>query len=176
MVLTTAVIVLAVLVLLDLLLSVAIVRRLRDHEAQLADALPSTEPGLRTGTPMPDFTSADGSLTRTDVLGTPVLLGFFSTGCRFCPAQAEQLAHRVAELTARSIRVVNVLTVTDETVADDLTPVLEKSGTVVTEHGPGGLMATFSISGTPSFLLFDGEGTLLGKGHSVDEPLERWIP
>jgi hypothetical protein len=175
MVLTTAVLVLAVLVLLDLLLSVAIVRRLRDHEAQLAEALPATAPGLRTGTPMPEFTSADGSLTRTDLLGSPVLLGFFSTGCRYCPAQAEQLAHRATEIAARDLRVVNVLTVTDETAADDLSPVLEKSGTVVTEHGPGGLMATFSVSGTPSFLLFDGRGTLLGTGHTVDEPLERWL-
>jgi hypothetical protein len=176
MVLTTAVIVLAVLVLVDLLLSGAIIRRLRDHEAQLADALPSTEPGLRTGTPMPDFSSADGSLTRADLLGVPVLLGFFSTGCRFCPAQAEQLAHRGPGIAAGSIRVINVLTVTDESVADDLTPVLEKSGTVVTEHGPGGLMATFSVSGTPTFLLFDREGTLIGTGHTVDEALERWIP
>src|SRR5690242_7010580 len=155
MVLTTAVIVLAVLVLLDLLLSGAIIRRLRDHEAQLADAMPSTGPGLRTGTPMPDFTSADGSLTRAGLAGVPVLLGFFSTGCRFCPAQAEQLAHRAGGITARGIRVVNVLTVTDEDAADDLTPVLEKSGTVVTEHGPGGLMATFAVAGTPTFLLFD---------------------
>jgi thioredoxin-related protein len=176
MVLTAAVVVLTVLVLVDLLLSAAIIRRLRDTEAQLADALPSTQPGLRTGTPMPDFSSADGSLTRADVAGTPVLLGFFSTGCRYCPAQAEQLAHRASEIAGQGIRVVNVLTVVDEDMPDDLTPVLEKSGTVVTEHGPGGLMAAFSVSGTPTFLLYDGNGTLLGNGHTIDAALERWIP
>lgn len=176
MVLTAAVVVLTVLVLVDLLLSAAIIRRLRDTEAQLADALPPTRTGLRNGTPMPDFSSADGSLTRADVAGTPVLIGFFSTGCRYCPAQAEQLAHRAAEITGRGIRVVNVLTVIDEEVADDLTPVLEKSGTVVTEHGPGGLMAAFSVGGTPTFLLYDRQGSLLGNGHTVDAPLERWVP
>jgi hypothetical protein len=176
MVLTAAVIVLTVLVLVDLLLSAAIIRRLRDTEAQLADAMPSTQPGLKTGTPMPDFSSADGSFTRADVAGVPVLIGFFSTGCRYCPAQAEQLAHRSSEIAGRGIRVVNVLTVLDEDGPDDLTPVLEKSGTVVTEHGPGGLMAAFSVSGTPTFMLFDGHGTLLGNGHTLDAPLERWIP
>jgi thioredoxin-related protein len=175
MVLTAAVIVLTVLVLIDLLLSAAIIRRLRETEAQLADVMPSTQPGLKTGTPMPDFSSKDGSFTRADVLDTPVLIGFFSTGCRYCPTQAEQLAHRSSEIARRGIRVVNVLTVLDEDVPDDITPVLEKSGTVVTEQGPGGLMATFSVSGTPTFLLFDSHGTLLGTGHTLDEPLERWI-
>jgi len=176
MVLTAAVVVLTVLVLVDLLLSAAIIRRLRDTEAQLADALPSTRPGLPTGTPLPDFSSADGSFNRSDVAGTPVLLGFFSTGCRYCPAQAEQLAHRAAEVAGWGIRVVNVLTVIEEDAPDDLTPVLEKSGTVVTEHGPGGLMASFTVAGTPTFLLYDRHGTLLGNGHTVDEALERWIP
>lgn len=175
MVLTTAVIVLTVLVLIDLLLSAAIIRRLRDTEAKLADAVPSTEPGLKTGTPMPDFSSTEGSFTRADVADTPVLIGFFSTGCRYCPTQAEQLAHRSSEIAGWGIRVVNVLTVIDDDVPDDITPVLEKSGTVVTEHGPGGLMAAFSVSGTPTFLLFDRQGTLLGKGHTLDAALERWI-
>jgi thioredoxin-related protein len=69
-----------------------------------------------------------------------------------------------------------VLTVIDDEAPDDLTPVLEKSGTVVTEHGPGGLMATFSVTGTPTFLLYDRNGTLLGSGNALEEALERWIP
>ena len=92
------------------------------------------------------------------------------------PPRDRQLAHRAAEIAGQGIRVVNVLTVIDEDAPDDLTPVLEKSGTVVTEHGPGGLMAAFSVSGTPTFLLYDRRGTLLGNGHDVDAPMERWLP
>lgn len=176
MVQTAAVIVLTVLVLVNLLVSAAIIRRLRETEAALAEALPSTQPGLRTGTPMPEFASMDGTFSKADVAGTPALFGFFSTGCRYCPAQAEQLAHRAAEIAELGIRVVNIVSVINDDVPDDITTLLEKSGPVVTEHGPGGLMATFSVSGTPTFLLFDRVGTLLGKGHSVEEALERWIP
>jgi hypothetical protein len=173
--LTVAVVVLTVVVLIDLLLSAAIIRRLRETEERLADLLPSGQPGLRTGTPIPDFASADGSFTQADVLDTPVLIGFFSTGCRYCPTQAEQLAHRSAEIAERGLRVVNVVTVIDESVPDDITPLLRKSGDVVTEHGPGGLMATFSVSGTPTFLLYDSRGTLVGKGNHLEETLERWV-
>jgi thioredoxin-related protein len=174
MVLTAAVIVLTVLVLINLVLSAAIIRRLRETEAQLADVLPATDAGLQTGTPMPDFSSTDGSFTRAELAGTPVLMGFFSTECRYCPTQAEQLAHRATGITERGIRVVNIVTAINEEAPDTITPILEKSGIVIAD-GPGGLMAAFSVSGTPTFLLFDGNGTLLGKGHTIDEALERWI-
>lgn len=174
--LTAAVVALTVFVLIDLLLSAAIIRRLRDTEARLEEITPSARPGLMTGTAMPDFRDAGGSFTSADVAGTPLLLAFFATGCRYCPTQAEQLAHRKAEIDGLGIRVVSVLTVIDDAAPDDLTPTLEKSGLVVTEHGPGGLMATFSVTGTPTFLLYDRSGTLLGSGNAVHEVLERWIP
>ncbi|MFC7480934.1 TlpA family protein disulfide reductase [Luedemannella flava] len=166
---------LTVVVLIDLLLSAAIIRRLRDTEAHLADLMPSAQPGLKTGTPMPDFTSADGSLTRAALAGTPVIFGFFSTGCRYCPTQAEQLAHRAAEIAERGLRVINVVAINDESIPDDITPVLEKSGTVVAEQGMDNLMAAFSVTSTPTFLLYDGRGTLIAKGNHLEETLERWI-
>jgi hypothetical protein len=174
--LTAAVVALTVFVLIDLLLTAAVIRRLRETEARLAELTPSTRPGVMTGTSMPDFSDAEGVFTRAAVDGTPLLLAFFATGCRYCPTQAEQLAHRSAEITGLGIRTVSVLTVIDDEAPDDLTPVLEKSGTVVTEHGPGGLMATFSVTGTPTFLLYDRNGTLLGSGNALEEALERWIP
>ncbi|GAA4957772.1 peroxiredoxin family protein [Actinoplanes utahensis] len=174
--LTAAVIALTVFVLIDLLLSAAIIRRLRDTEARLDEITPSARPGLMNGTAMPDFSDAAGTFTRAGVTDVPLLLAFFATGCRYCPTQAEQLAHRKAEIDGHGIRVVSVLTVLDDAAPDDLTPTLEKSGAVVTEHGPGGLMATFSVTGTPTFLLYDRTGTLLGSGNSIHEVMERWIP
>jgi hypothetical protein len=174
--LTVAVVALTVFVLIDLLLTAAVIRRLRETEARLAELTPTTRPGVMTGTSMPDFSAAEDTFTRAGVIGAPLLLAFFATGCRYCPTQAEQLAHRSAEITGQGIRTVSVLTVIDDDAPDDLTPILEKSGTVVTEHGPGGLMATFSVTGTPTFLLYDRNGTLLGSGNALEEAMERWIP
>jgi hypothetical protein len=159
-----------VLVLVDLVLSFAIIRRLRETETTLIEMTTPPASGMAPGEPMPEFVSQNGELSSADLAGEPVLLGFFSPSCRHCPAQAEQLAERADEITGKGVRVVSVLTVADGA-PDDLSPTLRKAGTLITESDPGVLMAAFGAEATPSLLMFGDDGRLLAKGHAVDEVL-----
>jgi hypothetical protein len=166
--LSVAVAVLASLVLVDLVLTAAVIRRLRDTERQLGEITTPPDTGMALGDPMPGFTAPDGGITRSGLAGGPALVGVFSAGCRHCPAQAQRLAERAGQLSGRDITVLSVLGLSDGD-ADELSPLLRKAGHVVVEKGGGELAGTFQVEATPTFLLFDEAGVLVAKGHDLDE-------
>lgn len=155
--------VLTVAVAADLLLSGAVLRRLRDLEARLdRDAAPV---GLPLGAPLP----AAALRHHPDLATTPLLVGFFSTTCRYCPDQAALLAERAAAYTGAGIRIVSVVVTAPGDDATTLTGVLDAAGPVIVETGPGELMPAFGTAGTPAFLHFDAAGTLAARGVTVDD-------
>jgi peroxiredoxin len=169
--LAVAVAALAALVLVDLVLSAAIIRRLRETEERLDGLDAAAMPGLMVGESMPEFVAPDGTVSRADLVGGRALVGFFAAGCRHCPAQARKLADRAGQLAASGIRLVSVVTV-PEGEADELTATLQGAGPLVVESGSGTVMAAFHELATPSFLLFDVDGRLLVRGHDVDALLD----
>ncbi|MDG4828968.1 redoxin domain-containing protein [Solwaraspora sp. WMMD1047] len=169
--LSVAVIVLTVLVLIDLVLSAAIIRRLRETEAKITEMNTPPESGIMLGEPMPEFETDGGELTHADLAGGPALVGFFSAGCRHCPTQAERLADRAPEITGTGVRVVSVLTSGDGA-TEDLAPTLRKAGTVIVEPDSAAMMATFREGATPTFLMFGGDGRLLARGHDLGAVLD----
>lgn len=169
--LSVAVAVLTALVLLDLVLSAAIVRRLRETEKQLIEITTPPDTGMTPGDQMPDFLSSDGQVARSDLVGTRSLVAFFSDDCRHCPTQAERLAQRADEIAGSGLTVVSVLHVAGGS-AEDLTPLLSKAGHLILENGTDELMNVFRADSTPTFLMFDDAGVLLRKGHGVDEVLD----
>ena len=168
--LSAIVAVLTVLVFVDLVLSAAIIRRLRETETTLIALQTPPDTGLPVGASMPEFSSANGELDRRDLAGEPAVIAFFSTTCSHCPAQAEQLAARADEFADTGTRVVSVLAAAEGT-PDDLTPMLRKAGLLLTESSTDGLMAVFGETATPSFLLFDADGQLTRKGHELSDVL-----
>ncbi|GIE99577.1 peroxiredoxin family protein [Paractinoplanes rishiriensis] len=166
--LSVAVAILTVLVLIDLVLSAAVIRRLRDTERQLVEITTPPQTGMAPGEAMPDFTAEGGDFSRADLAGRAALVAFFSSGCRHCPAQAERLAERADDLAARGVTVVSVLGVGDD---DELSPLLRKAGRLVTEPGFGPLAGAFQVDSTPTLLMFDEAGVLVANGHGVDEVL-----
>lgn len=168
--LSIAVAVLAALVLVDLVLTGAIVRRLRETEAKLIEMTTPPASGLSLGAAMPEFASPDGQVSSADLAGGPVLIGFFSAGCRHCPAQAEALADRAEQIRARGVRVVSFLSV-GEDASDELAPLLRKAGLLVTGGDQNALMTTFEVQGTPAFLSFGADGRLAMRGHELTEVL-----
>ena len=166
--LSVAVAVLASLVLVDLVLTAAVIRRLRDTEARLDEITTPPDTGMALGDPMPEFTAPDGGVSRAGLAGGLSLVGVFSAGCRHCPAQARRLAESSDRLLGRGITVVSVLGLSDGD-ADELSPVLRKAGNVIVEKGGGELAGTFRVEATPTFLLFDEAGVLVAKGHDLDE-------
>ncbi|MEU4550605.1 thiol-disulfide isomerase/thioredoxin [Micromonospora violae] len=168
--LSTAVAILAALVLADLALSAAVIRRLRETEAKLIDMTSPPASGLPIGSPIPHFVSPDGQVSNADLAGSPVLFGFFSAGCRHCPAQAEALADRSQEIASTDVRVLSFLSV-GEDAADELGPTLQKAGLLVIDDSPSAVMAAFQVQGTPSFVLFGADGRLAARGHDLSEVL-----
>jgi thiol-disulfide isomerase/thioredoxin len=168
--LSVAVAILAVLVLLDLVLSAVVIRRLRAAERQLIEITTPSETGLVPGESMPDFVSADGRLSRADLVGKPSLVGFFADNCRHCPPEAERLVERADEIADRGVAVVSVIGTSDDG-SDDLIPLLRKAGRLVIEGGSGELKGAFRAGATPTLLMFDDAGVLVASSPRVDELL-----
>lgn len=170
-ILAAAVVILTVLVVVDLVLTTAVIRRLRTYEAggPMAGAPPQTIE-LAVGAEVPEFAAdADGSrLDRGTLLGRRTLIGFFSTTCRPCTTEASELVRREARLTADGITTVPVLMLNGGADPNGLAAVLAGVGPVVTEP-PGGAVATaFGAKATPSYVLVDPDGRVAAKGTLED--------
>lgn len=174
--LTAAVILLSVLVVLDLTLSAAVIRRMRVYES--ARTAPPDRGGLADGTVVPEFSGATadgGTFGSADLAGSRTLLGFFATSCTHCVAAAPALAERAEQLAAEGVGVVPVLTLDEvgvaEDVAADMHTALVKAGVLVTEPRPGPVATAFRVKATPSYVLVGADGRVLASGYSVDECL-----
>ncbi|MEV4282242.1 peroxiredoxin family protein [Actinoplanes xinjiangensis] len=168
--LSVAVAVLTALVLIDLVLTGAVIRRLRDTEKQIVEMNTPPDTGMAPGETLPEFTAPDGGLSRADLAGKRSLVAFFSAGCRHCPAQAERLAERADEIAGRGITVVSVLGVSEDA-GEELAPLLRKAGSLIVEKGFGDVAAAFRTTSTPTLLVFGEDGVLVANGHSLDEVL-----
>ncbi|WP_034260896.1 TlpA family protein disulfide reductase [Actinospica robiniae] len=175
-ILTAAVILLSILVILDLVLSAAVIRRMRVYES--ARNAPPDRGGLADGAPVPEFatTTADGAEFATASLaGARTLLGFFATSCTHCVAAAPALADRAGRLAAEGVEVVPVLTMDEvgalDGVAESMRADLAKAGTLITEPRPGPVVSAFQIRATPSYVLVGPDGKVLTSGYTVDECL-----
>jgi Redoxin len=157
--LTGAVVVVGTLCLLDLLLTLGVIRRLREHTAMLARTRPS-EPlaiGLPPGKSPEPFmaTTTEGA----DVSGPAGLsvVAFFSTSCPVCPKQAPVF---VDYLRAQALKRDEVLAVvTGQAAASvpyfaDLADVAH----ICTEPPDGEIGTAFGVRGFPAFFVLDAAG------------------
>ncbi|MFF2427192.1 hypothetical protein [Streptomyces mirabilis] len=157
--LVTAVVLIAVLCLLNLLLTFGVIRKLRAQADEKADRVAD---GLviPAGSAVPGFsavTTAGERITREGLGET--MLGFFSPDCRACkerlPLFVEQ-ARTTARATGRSV--LAVVHGTDE--AREQVAALSEVAHVVVEPGDGPLGEAFDITGYPVFGLITVDGTL----------------
>ncbi|MFE2484646.1 hypothetical protein ACFVRU_05590 [Streptomyces sp. NPDC057927] len=158
--LVTAVVLIAVLCLLNLLLTFGVIRKLRAQADEKADRVAD---GLiiPAGSAVPGFsavTTAGERITREGLGET--MLGFFSPDCRACkerlPLFVEQ-ARTTARATGRSV--LAVVHGTDEEAREQVAALSEVAHVVV-EPGDGPLGEAFDITGDPVFGLITVDGTL----------------
>jgi AhpC/TSA family len=167
-VLLAAVLILAVLVLVDLALTLAVVRRLRkqvtDRERWEAEQRGQVSPPL--GTPVPDFTveATDGSTVTGDTLrGGRAFVAFVSNGCGSCHDQLPQLREHLAASRAAGDYAL-VVVAGDGSGDGDLVTALNGAVPVVTEGvaredrvvGPA-----FAIGEYPTYVLLN-DGAVSG--------------
>jgi hypothetical protein len=160
--LAAAVALVGVLCLLDLTLTLGVIRRLREHTELLTrtTSRPVRVMRLQPGSPPADF-----SATATD--GEPLagasglfVVAFFSSTCSICPRRVEPFARYLADSDVPADRVLAVLV----GAAGEPPPYRDRLAQVarlVTEDVGGPVGRAFEVVGYPAFALMDGNGTLL---------------
>ncbi len=158
--------------LVNLLLGLAIIARLREHSEKLGQLDDLPKPALLgNGKPVPEFAArtVDGDeLTRAD-LTEGSLVAFFSPGCSSCVEQVPDFVARTASWPAG--RVVAVVVADASQSTDALVRDLAASAQVVLEEHGGAVGAAFKLTGVPAMCRMGPDGTIAASGANLDDVL-----
>jgi Redoxin len=173
--LTAAVIVVGTLCLLDLLLTIGVLRRLREHGERL-DGLPSenaTESLMAqaikaVGDRVDDFTTTtvDGREVSRGRLAGRTLVGFFSTHCEPCRSSVTPFAELVAGRPGGWDEALAVVVGEDADAAEFVTGLGQGARVVVEREDPdsGPVVSAFAVMGYPVYCVVDDQGVVLATG------------
>lgn len=167
--LIAAVVLVGILGGVNLLLTIGVVRRLREHSELLAGTprVVDNDPPVPVGSVVGEFTvtTADGEVVTRDSLDGGTVVGFFSPGCGPC----EELLPRFVEYAASErVRVVAVVAAPDVQ-AGEMAAQLAPVARVVVEDAFGGPVSTaFGVRGYPALCVVDGDGIVTAGGSTMD--------
>jgi len=164
-VLTVAVILIALIALLNLAVTTALVRRMRE----LQPTATRPEDGLHRGEPVPEFTVERAGLpplTREALRERPTLVAFFATTCPQCASHAAEFARRTAEPAFVGTRILPVLLDTGED-RRGLRALLSEAAEPVVDGTAAELSRLFRSRGTPAYFLIGTDGTVAAKGPNL---------
>ncbi|MEV7806795.1 TlpA disulfide reductase family protein [Microbispora sp. NPDC088329] len=169
------VVLVGVLCVLDLLLTLGVIRRLRVHGEMLA-ARPAAqpEPMLAAGGTARPFSAVtvDGVPLSDTSLADPTLLGVFSTGCPACVERLPLFVERARAFPGGRDHVVAVVVGPEDAAAEDVRELRPVAHVVVEDHG-GAVARAFRVTGFPSFALVsgaaDGAAKVLASGTLLED-------
>ncbi len=144
----------------NLVLTLALVRRVREHDVRLA-AGPQTEPIIDIGQRVDDFTaiSTEGHEIVRSSLPSGALVGFFDPLCDTCH-------EHVAPFTAQARLAPYALAVIrDEHEAAGMAAQLAAAATVVVERRRGPVARAFQLQATPAFCYLGDDQTVTAHGY-----------
>jgi len=156
--------------LLDLLLTVGVIRRLREHTQLLAGGSPDGPPPAvmlgpdeQVGTFEAEATTGE-SITHEVFQDGPTLVGVFAHGCSSCEERLPQFVDYAKEFRGGPERVLSVVVGDAENGhlhLDDLQAVSR----VVLESRPGAPITTaLGVKGYPAFAMVGADGTVRSSG------------
>jgi hypothetical protein len=157
--LVVALVLVTALCVFQLVLVLAVLRRLREHEdrferlAKSAGPMDAYEPTELVGRRVPELAEHGG--------GQPRTIGFFSVGCEACHEQAPDFVAAAAAGGASAIVVGSP--------ADELTGLLQGVPTVVTGAEGDALMKAVDVKAFPTFLQVDEDGLIVRAAFAVAE-------
>ncbi|MEV0650405.1 hypothetical protein AB0I28_34620 [Phytomonospora sp. NPDC050363] len=146
--------------LLNLLLTVALVKRVREHDAKFAAFEVKTVALAEVGERVDDFEAAtvDGEILTRDALPEGTLVGFFDPQCETC---AEELPKWSAVAAALPLGRKQALAVVREAPdQEEMIAVASPHAHVVVERRRGPVARAFRVKATPAFCV-------LGAGQVV---------
>jgi peroxiredoxin len=165
--LVTAVVLVGVLGLLNLLLTTGVIRRLREHTELLSKRPEGGGPDLmaRPGTTVGAFaaTTVEGEAVSRDTLLDGTLVGFFTPNCKPCAEQLPRFVAAARELPHGYRQVLAVVVGPPEQTADYAAQ-LRSVAQVVLEDGHGEVREAFKVRGYPAVCTVDGNGVIVRNG------------
>jgi hypothetical protein len=160
----------------NLVFTIGVVRRLREHTAELA-ALRAGGTGsgggdiaLPVGSAIGDLaaTSVDGGPVKLDMLGSRPLVGFFSPHCEPCRERLPAFVAHAADRPDPVVAVVVGTTVETGDVVAQLRPV----ATVIVEPDQGPVQRAFGVTGFPAFVLVE-DGLVVASHYDLTPVTDR---
>ena len=173
--LAAAVAIVGALCVLDLVLTLGVIRRLRDHTERLStmvgagDGPHDPDMMLPKGSTVDGFSAVtvDGEAVALELIDGPTLVGFFSPTCEPCKEHAPQFTEFAAAMPGGRSRVLAVV-VGEGAAAEEFAGTLAGAARVVVEPNRGPLSRAFRVDGFPAVGLVDEHGVVLDSGHRVD--------
>lgn len=175
-ILTAAVTVLTALTLFNLVLSMALVRRLRHVENAgrrgPLPAVPDLEQ-LPAGRVIPEFTATSvtgAEVSSRELIGDRAVYAFFDTDCGICKKQLRPLVEFAEDAGLAPGQVIAF--VGHENPDADVhayTSVLENRATIVMQSLDDEVGRAFSPGGVPAVVLADADGTVVRSGVEVED-------
>lgn len=166
--------VVGVVAVLNLLLTVGVIRRLRQHTEQLSTLGNLGGPGAvmrSAGEQIDEFaaTTTDGEPVSRELLSGQTLVGVFAPGCSACKERMPEFISQAESFPGGRSQVLAVVAGEPEQVPeyrDQLAPVAR----VVVEAPVDGPLATaLKVQGFPAFALLDSDGMVVASGFSLEE-------
>jgi peroxiredoxin len=168
--LAAAVVFVGLLCFLDLLLSLAIIRRLRQEQDQHGAAPHGVQAvTLPAGTMAPEFTAVTttgAARTRDSLAGQRSVIAFFAASCDSCRTQLDDFADYARSMPGGAGQVLAVVS-GDPGQARDIVQKLDGPVSIALESEDSPTAAAFSVWGFPSFYALDEDGRILSAGMSV---------
>ncbi|WP_188189793.1 TlpA family protein disulfide reductase [Nonomuraea sp. SYSU D8015] len=160
---------------LDLILTLGVIRRLREHTTHLETLLRAgtgalAAPGLpAVGGTVGEFAARtlDGEEVSRRSLSGETLVAFFSPGCKPCleklPGFLEHARRRIG-----GRRLILAIVAGGDAAAAEMTETLRQVARVIVEDGYDGPVAqAFGVSEYPAFCLVDSDGTIVAAEGDV---------
>jgi hypothetical protein len=154
----------------DLVLTVGVIRRLREHTGVLSrfssrDGAPDTLPVGATVAPFTALT-IEGQPVSREMLETPALVGLLSATCESCHAQLPRFLERAAGMPGRDHVLAVVVGAGDD--PDGVVPRLSTVARVVMEEPEGRIAAAFGASMFPVAYLIEDEYAVAAAATRLD--------
>lgn len=169
---------LCVLCLFDLLLTLGVIRRLREHEDRLAKSATGYEgmdglaSSLLQGSRPGSFTatSTDGTEMSLDSMIDGAIVAFMSPHCKPCVSKLPSFIEHASAMPDGKDRVTVVL-VGEEVEATPMATQLESVARVVIEPFDGRLATAFAVTALPVIFVLTGDGRVAAISYEIDQLL-----